>query len=504
MDRPTDLTTHPLGVDAPTFIVREVVQSSPYTDAVNTITVTLRSNTAATRPTKVTVSGLMGSVTLDNKAMQITAIGAAIFEDTAVWSASSGSVVLTFVENADSVAGTDYAFSFTLANPSTAQSAPVVSVSSNEIAPRPATSPLHSGLTNGTQVPLLIISPRLETIKIGQSSALPGARNTITITLEANAPLRPNPRGAITISGFQGANMPPGSIPLRSATTKHVNFKDGPEGTPGTAMWRDGELTLFVADTLDAADENVISFDVINPTCSHLCSHLEAQATGLIFQPVGCGIDVSYAPSNVPIELEVLTPPMESDACPMKVYTPSFEVKRISECSPVREDPNTLTISLVPNVGLPAGTVIELAGLCPCAGGCPCETPFFDTPNPEIFGADAPMFNGLAWEPVRGSLKLTLQDEAGILSGQPVVFSFSVKNPAVANVGVTPSVWALHPTPSTLNPQPSTPNPQPSTLNPQPSTLNPQPSTPHPSPGGRGVLDGDHRRNDHVGAGAKP
>ena len=86
---------------------------------------TIVSNTAAQRPTKVTVSGLMGSVTLDNKALQITAVGTQIFEDTAVWIAASGSVVLTLKPDTGSVAGEDYAFSFDLRNPLTAQTAPV-------------------------------------------------------------------------------------------------------------------------------------------------------------------------------------------------------------------------------------------------------------------------------------------------------------------------------------------------------------------------------------------
>jgi hypothetical protein len=141
MDTPESTLAHPLNVDSPAFVVKDIVQSNPYTDdcattgRVNTIMVTFATNFAMTRPARITISGLMGSVTKDNDFFKLSSQPSQLLAD-AKWSASTGSLIVSLSASTTTEAGTNYTFSFELKNPPSAQSAPPVSISSVNVSVR--------------------------------------------------------------------------------------------------------------------------------------------------------------------------------------------------------------------------------------------------------------------------------------------------------------------------------------------------------------------------------
>jgi hypothetical protein len=165
MDTPVNYLAHPLNVHAPAFIVKDIVQSNPYTDGcatsgrINHITVTFATNFAMMRPARITVSGLMGSLTKDNERFKLHSIPDQLSQE-AKWSASTGSLILKLESGVTTQAGTNYTFSFELLNPPSSQSAPPVSISSVNVSAVRMDSPRQTTLAAGDQFPLKIVIPK--------------------------------------------------------------------------------------------------------------------------------------------------------------------------------------------------------------------------------------------------------------------------------------------------------------------------------------------------------
>ena len=452
MDTPADPAAHPVNVDSPQFVVKDIVQSVPYTDAcatsgrLNTISVTFATNFEMSRPTRVTISGLMGSLTKDNNNFAMTNVPANLISPQARWSASTGSLILTLEDNQVLDAGTEYALQFELLNPPSSQSAPPVSISTADVAAVRMDSPPLPALTSGYQLPLKIVMPRITTLKVTQSTHHPGALNTISVSLKSNAPIQPNRGSSITISGFEGAQAPSGLISLKTIQIAGnpdqgnilTAFRSSADGVPGAGSWcsETKSLTIFFSETLEASKPYYFSFDISNPTCNQACANLQAVATGLNCAPEGCGATSSFSPNESSesihaIELGSL------DACPMKVEAPTFVVKTVSECSDIPGEANTLSMTLVPNVLLPVGTVVSIVGLF----GAQVKK----GPAP-VSGPDAPAFKNPTWIESSSTLKLTVQYEYGLAALEPVVLSLAVQNPdAKQDDPIQPSIGADHP-----------------------------------------------------------
>jgi glycerophosphoryl diester phosphodiesterase len=136
-----------LAVAPPSFLNTKITQCHPYVGALNTITVTISTNVPLIRPRKVTISGLAGSQTPDNKALQVfdgmfggcdsrSEIPSQIFEPTGHWSRDRGTLVLSLRDRGiqTTIPGGIYLLQFQLENPPLEQQAPAVSISGCKIA----------------------------------------------------------------------------------------------------------------------------------------------------------------------------------------------------------------------------------------------------------------------------------------------------------------------------------------------------------------------------------
>lgn len=432
----------PMAVDAPAFVVKNIAQSSPFTSATNEITVTLSTNVVLTRPTKITISGLMGSVTPDNVAMAIEQVevdGKKWIAETAEWKSSSGTLILSLVETDDYlwVAGTEYAFKFKMTNPPAAQNFPLVSVGANGIPPMEMTTDVTAGAVEDGR-PLLIKKPAIEYIKVGQASPDPGAKNTITITMKANAPIRPTAGGSnIWIGPFIGAIVGSGPVPLtsvKSSTDDALVFMASVGGVPGTGMWdpSDSMLKMIIASEMLSTKEYVIAIDVVNPSCSQMCADVHAATAGLNFVPAGCGADSSFVQSMEasPVDMDKIEL-AGGDNCPMKVYAPTFTYKQVSECSEVQGGANVLTFSLASNIDIPAGTLISISGLTGT------QTPSGPV---NVQGKNTSLFGGAQWTQSTGTLTMTAQSP--MIANQVATFSINVRNPPSGSSPVSPTIGA--------------------------------------------------------------
>jgi hypothetical protein len=450
MDTLSTVEHHPLNVDSQQFTVKDIVQSNPYTDACatsgrkNLITVTFATNFVVRRPTRFTISGLMGSVTKSNDNFKLASNPSFGTPQFVKWAASTGSLVLTLPDGVATEAGTSYSFTFELLNPPSPQSAPPVSISTGEIAPVRMHSPAVAGLAAGDQLPLKIVRPEITTLKIEQSTPRPGAMNTITVSMKTNAPIQPNRGSSLTISGFHGAQAPRGLIALKTAQTAGTgdvlqSFRSSEDGVPGAGSWCPDSkaLTIFFSETLNHTMPNgyVFSFDILNPTCNQACATLQAVAQGLNCAPEGCGAVASFVASETREELTVLELGSR-DGCPMKVEAPAFIAKTISECSDIGGEANTLSVSLVPNVDLPMGSVVSIVGLV----GARVKK----GPAP-VSGRDAPLFGKPTWIESSATLKLTVQSDDGMKARETISFNLEVENPMSFQEPVQPSVGADHP-----------------------------------------------------------
>ena len=149
--------------------MRKIGQSSPLAGESNTITVTIQTNwyLAATDSSVVTISGLTNAP--DTPSLALTSVGnsgADLFSDGATQgkgALSSGTLRLTVHTGETVQAGTQYAFSFTITNPSSAQDAGTVSIAASGTAPFASAAMTTDtadvyGLTDGGK-PLKVAEP---------------------------------------------------------------------------------------------------------------------------------------------------------------------------------------------------------------------------------------------------------------------------------------------------------------------------------------------------------
>lgn len=435
----------PMAVDAPAFVVRDIAQSSPFTSAINYITMTLSTNVELRRPTRVTISGLMGSVTPDNVAFAYESLVDGAWADSAVpaqWKASTGTLIMGMVQTETWTwqAGVDYVSRIKLMNPPAAQNFPLISVSADGIPPVEMMTNVTLDVAGGEDLrPLLIKRPAIDYIKVGQASPYPGVKNAITVTLKANAPIRPTAGGShIWIGPFNGAIVGSGPIPLTSVNSSSddaLTFMASMGGVPGTAMWdsMSSMLMLTISSEMLSTREYVIAFDVVNPSCSQMCSYISAATAGLDFMPAGCGDGSNFVQSMDHTILDMDKIELaEGDHCPMKVYAPAFTYKQVSECSEVQGGANVLTFSLASNIDIPSGTLISISGLTNT------QTPSGPV---EVQGKNTSLFGGAHWTQSTGTLIMTAQST--MVADQVASFSINVRNPDFEPLAaVSPTIGA--------------------------------------------------------------
>jgi hypothetical protein len=222
---------------------------------------------------------------------------------------------------------------------------------------------------------LLIYRSASFTVKaIAQSTPIPGATNTITVSFQPQFPLTGDMNSTITISGLLGSVTPDATMALLDASALFN----------ATAQWaaKTGTLTLRVSpgETVPSDSVTVVKFDLDNPTIPQTGpSMIQISATG-----------------DVPISAASMTRGV-GDESPLMVVASSFTVASIGQSSSTPGAVNTITVTLQPDIILSRsrGSTITLHGIkgsdTPSTAALPLNistpdsgAPVFSSPMPDI------------------------------------------------------------------------------------------------------------------------
>ena len=204
---------NPLEVLVPSMLTRSIRQSTPATDANNTLTVTFKSNYHLESASTITITGLTGSQTNSGN-LALTSNQGTIWGTAGSWTKNTGSLVLTVASGRRMDANGNYHVSFNLINSAEDQPSPQVSVqaqvldsSGNAIGSIASAAMIKPGTTvfgvaDGAN-PLEVVVPTFSIKTIQQSTPVPSRNNTITVTLKANYDLPDT--STVTIKGLTGS-----------------------------------------------------------------------------------------------------------------------------------------------------------------------------------------------------------------------------------------------------------------------------------------------------------
>jgi hypothetical protein len=401
------------GVLSATFTTKVISQSNPLAGATNIITVSLVTDAdlAATDSSIVTISGLSSAVATS----PITLVdagndGEISFSDgttagNAAW--FSGILTLNLASGMTLGSGTTYSFGFEVTNPATAQAAPTINIEASGTAAFAASvmtvpDSAAKGVTNGANA-LLVVVPNFDTKSIQQSTPVPGAQNTISITLQANCDL--DDTSTVTISGLT-ASSTSDSLSLTVSTTSDAL------GT--TAAWSQssGELILTSTGTTSTTGY-AVSFQITNPMTAQSSPAISVSAT--IEAGTSDASIAAVAMDKSGSALYGVTAGLD----PMTVVQPVFSIKSIQQSTPVAGTLNTITVTVTANYNLEDDSTVTIAGLTVSQTAGSSSLPVTSTSNK--FGVSG------VWTQADGQLVLTAAG-GGVASDTANTISFQLYN----------------------------------------------------------------------------
>jgi len=325
---PFSAETAPIRVVENSFILKRAGQQTPFPNAVNLITITVRSNVPFQLDDVIVISGLVGARPLpsmlfvnDYARVQLSANG--ISEDfrlfshdgstnqkgTGSWmqcnsdgrtcnfegACSSSELHLRVAQSIES--GRSLIFSFPLVNP--VKDSPIAVIPGQDVVCRTCSAPatllisatrgsntqfvkpspfsldairvpdVSVGLQAGEAQVLVIRSRSMIISRIAQSNNRPGEMNTLSVTLMSSVNLTHEaPSAHITIFGLEGARAENGPLQLSGSSIQH--FDSGRSGNAGMGRWDNvmKSLTLRItqkAPGFMAGVEYTFSFTIQNP-----------------------------------------------------------------------------------------------------------------------------------------------------------------------------------------------------------------------------------------------
>jgi hypothetical protein len=319
---PFSAETAPIRVVENSFIVKQAGQQTPFPNAVNLITITIRSNVPFQLDDVIVISGLVGARPLprmlfvsDYARVQLSANG--IWEDfrlfshdgsdnergTGSWmqcnsdgrtcnfegACSSSELHLRVAQSVES--GRNLTFSFPLVNPVKDSPMAVISApatllisatrgSNTEfVKPSPFSQDairvpdVSVGLQAGEAQVLVIRSRSMIISRIAQSNNRPGEMNTLSVTLMSSVNLTHEaPSAHITVFGLEGARAENGPLQLSGSSIQH--FDSGCSEVTCTSKccvawgrWDNvmKSLTLRITPGFLAGVEHTFNFKIQNP-----------------------------------------------------------------------------------------------------------------------------------------------------------------------------------------------------------------------------------------------
>jgi len=189
------------------FAVKKIGQSptkGTTPGATNTISVTIKPQFDLTgnKNSKITLSGLVGSVTPDATLPLLNAN--ALFNATAQWSAKRGTLILSVAPGQTVPQASDTVISFDLTNPTIPQDGvSLVQISADGDVPISAV-PMELGA--GDALPLKVKAADFTVAKIGHTSNAPNAANSIHVTFQPSVILSRGRRSTLTVHGLTGSD----------------------------------------------------------------------------------------------------------------------------------------------------------------------------------------------------------------------------------------------------------------------------------------------------------
>ena len=366
---------YPLKVYAPSFVVKRIGQSTAYPSKINQITVTMATSVPLISNSTITIFGLTGSTT-SSGSLILTDPGSSgflsCFRSSGNWNQGNGTLVLTVIS--DTIAGTQYKFSFLLQNPPCPQSPPSVSVlvsplcfatqpmCEDMITPSNSAAGFYQAIAGDAQA-LLVKAPSFLSAAVWQKNPYPGYSNTINIEFATNVNMPAATK--LTISGLTGSTTSNGQLTLSFPPSDSESSASSVYSTAAissTALWNrsTGSLVAVVqAETL--ANVTIrFSFTIQNPLCCQAARVVNISTSMPCFQNT-----IASWKSQTSVDPSVVVNGETGETAPLLVRCPLWKVALISSSSnyPCTNSVQNLTIQLNVPVGASSGVSVTLSGM---------------------------------------------------------------------------------------------------------------------------------------------
>jgi hypothetical protein len=332
----------PLSIRIPDFTTRLISQSLTFPGhPANTIFVTLQAN-AVLSACVITITGLPVSVGNASQVLPLQSAGSSMGSEIFTVEGQGSRARLeqgTILLNIEGMHGMEpfknYAFKFSLRNPTSAQGPPAIMISacdfiveSQRMMSPDSPIPGLEGSVAGDARVLKIYDKSFILKRVVQSTPWPDAVNTISISITANVDLYSPPSGTmakVIISGLSGTQT-------QDAAQLDLSLNAG-SPFESKALWRQdtGKLELVVvpAGRLQAGSSSVIAFNVTNPT-ARLSQTPQVMLEGRLHD--GTQIVQTAMDTDMSLVPEVLGA-TAGDARPLVIYDPAFVVAKIGQVS---------------------------------------------------------------------------------------------------------------------------------------------------------------------------
>ena len=339
----------PLHIDIPDFKVLRAGQMYSGAGISNQVSVTMQPNLFLSAGHRLTIEGLVGSGTSDEKGMPLKGCDG-IFHHPITstinqgrWSQSSGTLELHAASSI--LAENVVSCSFELINPPAPQEAPAISITVNSVANGHVSTvigPKEFRNAPGDRAPFKVSAAKFRIAKISQSTPYPGhTTNRITVSLQTNVVIGTvgGIVSSLTITGLKGSDTADnGLLPLEGdAVIKMV--------VEPTASWTKESGTLIVtigsSKTMKANTVYAFSFLLANPTTGQASPAIQISSDGA--QPISSMAMTSDSESCIHTT---------GDKAPLFIYARGFLKKDIGVTASWSQDNNIVSITLQSTVDI--------------------------------------------------------------------------------------------------------------------------------------------------------
>jgi len=345
-------------------------QTTPYPLANNTIRVTLQSavNLTGDSGSMITLTGLTGSESRDDVLKEVDEVGGSgsgeVWGYTGWWQRLSGSLVLAVRQGQTIMAGKQYVFHFELVNPAHAQDAPEVSVLFSGTPSVFAVAVQHDvtsllalpGSIPGDAAALKVYAAGFIVKSLAQSSALPGALNTVVISLCATSRILHVGNTTVGIHGLLGSRTDNQTLAVSPTytTLQSDSVLSAQQPFAAQAQWSQsaGRIVLSLTRDLVPGQLYTASIRLLNPYTnqdSPLNMRISYSSTQY---PYYGTMFTSTVAGAFPLHNEVQADVALGDDAVLKVYAPLFLQNFVSQTSSEAGVINNITITLETNFDL--------------------------------------------------------------------------------------------------------------------------------------------------------